>query len=79
MDGMRKLTVLDARDRAYQGWADPMNSEPGAAVLADEGSTRGWTRACRMGAEKRQFVKKFVNEQWILSCKSLGRSLVYHL
>ena len=26
-----------------------------------------------------QFVQKFVSEQWILSCKSLGRSLVYHL
>jgi hypothetical protein len=29
--------------------------------------------------KKRQFVKKFVSEQWILSCKSLGRPLVYHL
>ncbi len=29
--------------------------------------------------KRRQFVKKFVSEQWILSCKSLGRSLVYHL
>jgi hypothetical protein len=32
-----------------------------------------------MGAERKQFVKKFVSEQWILSCKSLGRPLVYHL
>jgi len=32
-----------------------------------------------MCEERKQFVKKFVNEQWILSCKSLGRSLVYHL
>lgn len=28
---------------------------------------------------RRQFVKKFVSEQWILSCKSLGRPLVYDL
>jgi len=32
-----------------------------------------------MGVERIQFVKKFVSEQWILSCKSLGRPLVYHL
>jgi hypothetical protein len=32
-----------------------------------------------MGVERTQFVKKFVSEQWILSCKSLGRPLVYHL
>ncbi len=32
-----------------------------------------------MGAKRKQFVKKFVSEQWILSCKSLGRPLVYHL
>jgi hypothetical protein len=32
-----------------------------------------------IGAERKQFVKKFVSEQWILSCKSLGRPLVYHL
>jgi hypothetical protein len=32
-----------------------------------------------MGVKKRQFVKKFVSEQWILSCKSLGRPLVSHL
>ncbi len=33
-----------------------------------------------MGVKKRkQFVKKFVSEQWILSCKSLGCPLVYHL
>jgi hypothetical protein len=29
--------------------------------------------------KRKQFVKKFVSEQWILSCKSLGRPLVYHL
>jgi hypothetical protein len=32
-----------------------------------------------MGVERIQFVKKFVNEQWILSCKSLGRPLVSYL
>ena len=32
-----------------------------------------------MEAERKQFVKKFVSEQWILSCKSLGRPLVYYL
>ena len=32
-----------------------------------------------MGVERIQFVKKSVSEQWILSCKSLGRPLVYHL
>ncbi len=32
-----------------------------------------------MGVERIQFVKKFVSEQWILSCQSLGRPLVYHL
>ena len=32
-----------------------------------------------MGVERIQFVKKFVSEQWILSCKSLGRPLVSHL
>jgi hypothetical protein len=31
------------------------------------------------GAKRTQFVKKFVNEQWMLSCQSLGRPLVYHL
>jgi hypothetical protein len=32
-----------------------------------------------IGAKRKEFVKKFVSEQWILSCKSLGRPLVYHL
>lgn len=79
MDGMNKFTLLGAGDRVPPGYADPISDEPGATVLADEGSTRGWTTACHMGAERKQFVKKSVSEQWILSCKSLGRSLVYHL
>ena len=32
-----------------------------------------------IGVKRKQFVKKFVSEQWILSCESLGRPLVYHL
>ncbi len=30
-------------------------------------------------ARRRQSFKKFVSEQWILSCKSLGRPLVYQV
>jgi hypothetical protein len=40
---------------------------PAAAVVGAEQGSRG--------AERKQFV----SEQWILSCKSLGRPLVYHL
>jgi len=32
-----------------------------------------------MGVKCTQSVRKSVSEQWILSCKSLERSLVYHL
>jgi len=48
----------------------------------------GFRRARRDGRGKKRnpeqrkresFVRKFVSEQWILSCKSLGRSLAYHL
>ncbi len=79
MDRMSKLTARGAGDRGRQGYADPINSELGAAVLADEGSTHGWTTAFRTGVKRRHFIKKLASEQWILSCKSLGRSLVHHL
>jgi hypothetical protein len=48
---------------------------------AGEGSAEAATEAKQetMGVKRKQFVKKFVSEQWILSCKSLGRPLVYHL
>jgi hypothetical protein len=46
-----------------------------------EGPTEAVAEAKQVsrGVERIQFVKKFVSEQWILSCKSLGRPLVYHL
>ena len=46
-----------------------------------EGPTEAVAGAKQVGtrAKRKQFVKKFVSEQWILSCKSLGRPLVYHL
>jgi hypothetical protein len=34
------------------------------------------TSQSRTGAERKQCVKKFISEQWILSCKSLGRASV---
>jgi len=48
---------------------------------AGEGPTEAVAEAKQVsvGVERIQFVKKFVSEQWILSCKSLGRPLVYHL
>ena len=48
---------------------------------AGEGPTEAVAAAKQesIGAKRKEFVKKFVSEQWILSCKSLGRPLVYHL
>ncbi len=48
---------------------------------AGEGPTEAVAGAKQVSMEvkRRQFVKKFVSEQWILSCKSLGRPPVYHL
>jgi arylsulfatase A-like enzyme len=36
-------------------------------------------KAFRTGEGRKQFVRKFVNEQWILSCKSLVAPLANHL
>ena len=44
-----------------------------------EGPAEAEAKQVSTGVERIQFVKKFVSEQWILSCKSLGRPLVYHL
>jgi hypothetical protein len=48
---------------------------------AGEGPTKAVAEAKQesTGVERIQFVKKFVSEQWILSCKSLGRPLVSYL
>lgn len=79
MDGMRKFTLLGGSDRAPAGYSDVIGGDLETNVPGDERATRMWPTASRIGAERKQFVKKFVNEQWILSCKSLGRSFVYHL
>jgi len=79
MDGMRHFTLLGGGDQAPARYGDVISGDLGANVPADERATHMWPTASRMGAERKQFVKKFVNEQWILSCKSLGRSLAYHL
>ena len=76
---MRRLTLLGSSDRASARCGDVISRDPGANAPTDERATDMWPTACCIGAEKRQFITKFVNEQWILSCKSLGRPLVYHL
>jgi len=75
IDGMNEFTLLGASARGVQGCADSIKAELRVTLVAGEGSTPGWAAAFRMGA----MGKQFVSEQWILSCKSLGRSLVYHL
>ena len=44
-----------------------------------EGPAEAVAKQVSTGVERIQFVKKFVSVQWILSCKSLVRPLVYHL
>jgi hypothetical protein len=73
MDGMNKFTVLGGGNPLHPGCADPINGELRATAAVDGGPTQGWTTTFRMQAEGKQFVKKFVSEQWILSCNSLGR------
>jgi len=79
MDGMNKFTALGASARGVQGCVGSINGERWVTLVADEGSPQGCAAAFRIKPKRKQFVKKFVSEQWILSCKSLGRSLVYHL
>jgi hypothetical protein len=79
MDWMSKSTVLGTGARGFDGCAHPANCELRVTLRAGEGSIREGAASFRVGAIRRQFVKKFVSEQWILSCKSLGRPLVSHL
>ena len=79
MDGMKKSTVLVGGGRLHQRCADPINDELRAANAVDGGMTQWWITTFGTGVERKQFVRKFVSEQWILCCNSFERSLVYHL
>jgi hypothetical protein len=51
----------------------------GAGGGPAEAAAEAKQESMRVRRNTRQFVKKFVSEQWILSFKSLGCPLVYHL
>jgi hypothetical protein len=67
---MNKFTVLGGGVRLHQEYADPFIGKLRATVAADGESTQRYTTTFRMEVEGKLFVKKFVSEQWILSCNS---------
>jgi len=79
----RKLTVLNASAGLHRERLSPVAQDGrrlpfvGRCALGGEGPTEAAAGAKqeRMGLKKTQFV----SDQWIPSCKSLGRPLVYHL
>jgi hypothetical protein len=94
MGRMNELTVLGATLRGFGG-VPPGRSigdasrrqrltgscDPGGGRSHLFGVGEGPAKAVAEAKQGSMEVKRkqFVSEQWILSCKSLGRPLVYHL
>jgi hypothetical protein len=80
-------------DAAAGSWVGKAGRRQRLAMVCDRGGKRrllfgigegpaeaaAGAKQVSMGVKRKQFVKKFVSEQWILSCKSLGRPLAYRL
>ena len=93
MARMSKFTLLagpaeGCRGGPSGGWGGKADRRQRLVGIRDPGGERrlfgvgegpAGAKQESIGAKRKEFVKKFVSEQWILSCKSLGRPLVYHL
>ena len=94
MDRMSEFTLLDNAVRGFGGAAAVGEADRQRQFLeiGDPGGERrlfgvgegpaeagAGAKQESMGVKRRQFVKKSVSEQWILSCKSLGRPLLYQM
>ena len=71
MDRMNKFTVLRGRGQLHQKYAEQIRRERRGTAAVYVGATQQCTATFRIGVERQQFVKKFVSEQWILSCLPL--------